>query len=50
MKTYQLNFKDDDIFIHVLKVKSAEADLTMKEFIVRAVQEKIERDSKKEKK
>ena len=50
MKTYQLKFfEEENDFLHVLKVKAAEADLTMKEFIVQAVKEKIERENKEKK-
>jgi len=42
MKIYQFRVEDD--FFHLLKVESAKADKTMKDFIIEAVQEKIEKE------
>jgi hypothetical protein len=46
MKSYLLNANDE--FFHLLKVESAKVDLTMKEFIIQSVKEKIENGSRKE--
>ena len=44
MKTYQLIVKDE--FLILLKMQSAKADKSMKDFIIEAVKEKIEREEK----
>lgn len=44
MKTYQLHIEDGDDFIKNLKVESAKAEKTMKEYIIEAVKEKMERE------
>ncbi len=48
MKIYQ--FRMEDEFLHLLKVESAKADKKMKNYIIEAVKEKIEREQKQEKK
>ena len=42
MKTYQLIVEDE--FLILLKMQSAKADKSMKDFIIEAVKEKIERE------
>ena len=44
MKTYQLIVEDE--FLILLKMQSAKADKSMKDFIIEAVKEKIEREEK----
>lgn len=48
MKIYRLIVEDE--FLITLKMESAKADKSMKEFIIESVKEKIERDKKYERK
>lgn len=44
MKTYRLIVEDD--FLKLIKVESAKADLTMREFIVEAIKKLVEENNK----
>jgi len=48
MRNYQIRIEDGDDFLKVLKIESAKAEVTMTEFLKIAVQEKINRTAKQE--
>ena len=48
MKTYQLRIEDGDDFFHRLRIECAIKNMTMKEYIIKAVNEKMEREDKPE--
>ena len=53
MKTYQLHVEDEENgenIIKIIKIECAKTDKSMKEYLIEAIKEKMEREKKKEKK